>query len=302
MKKGDSPDRIRGKGILEIKKRPYPFFLIFTDLDGTLLDHETYEWKEAEPALKRCGKLGIPIILVSSKTGAEMDSIRLEMGLSDPFISENGGGIFFPPGLTLKPPPGTVFALFSPNTRKWPLGKPYGYLVKSLQEIRKELNLEIRGFSDMTPEEISRQTGLDLASSRLAARREYDEPFIMPEGEGVNLSDLYEAAKMKGLNVTTGGRFFHLHGETDKGLAVDKLASWYRKYHPGAEAIALGDSPNDFSMLKRADHPVLICSSRQFPGLEKEIPHLRRTREKGSKGWNTAVLDLLSEKKCGGRV
>ena len=276
--------------------------MIFTDLDGTLLDHETYEWKEAEPALKRCGELGIPIILVSSKTGAEMDPIRLKMGLSDPFISENGGGVFFPPELTLKPPPGTVFAEFSSDIRKLPLGKPYGYLVNSLQEIRRELNLEIRGFSDMTPEEISLRTGLDPASSRLAAKREYDEPFIMPEGEGVNLGSLFKAAKERGLKITTGGRFFHLHGETDKGMAVDKLATWYRKYHSGVETIALGDSPNDFSMLKRAEHPVLIRSSRQFPGIEQEIPNLRRTREKGPKGWNTAVMGLLCEKKCGGRV
>ena len=64
-----------------------PFFLVFTDLDGTLLDHDTYGWEAASPALAQCRERGIPIVLVSSKTRAEMDNLRRRMGLSMPFIS-----------------------------------------------------------------------------------------------------------------------------------------------------------------------------------------------------------------------
>ena len=42
-------------------------FIIFTDLDSTLLD-ENYSWKEAIPALEKINKLKIPLILNSSKT------------------------------------------------------------------------------------------------------------------------------------------------------------------------------------------------------------------------------------------
>ena len=73
-----------------------PYVVIFTDLDGTLLDHETYGWKEAKPALNLCKALKVPLILVSSKTRAEMNLLRHELELTSPFISENGGGIFFP--------------------------------------------------------------------------------------------------------------------------------------------------------------------------------------------------------------
>lgn len=30
-----------------------PPLLVFTDLDGTLLDHESYDWSPARPALNR---------------------------------------------------------------------------------------------------------------------------------------------------------------------------------------------------------------------------------------------------------
>jgi len=89
-----------------------PFVVVFTDLDGTLLDHQTYEWEEAKPALNRCKALQVPLILVSSKTRAEMDVLRHELGLISPFISENGGGIFFPEEGSDPVPPDTVrFAL-----------------------------------------------------------------------------------------------------------------------------------------------------------------------------------------------
>jgi mannosyl-3-phosphoglycerate phosphatase len=70
------------------------FFVVFSDLDGTLLDHNTYGWQAAQPALNLCKKCHVPIVLVSSKTRAEMELLRGELSVSAPFVSENGGGIF----------------------------------------------------------------------------------------------------------------------------------------------------------------------------------------------------------------
>ena len=264
--------------------------IIFTDLDGTLLDHNSYEWEEAKPALDICKLNHVPVIPVSSKTRAEMDILIHKLGLSSPFISENGGGIFFPKKEADRLPPGTFFAV---NLWKCSLGVPYELLVTALGEIREELGWDIQGFSEMNAKEISHLTGLDPDSARLAAMREYDEPFIVKGRKKVDTDTLSEAAKRRGLKISTGGRFYHLHGKYDKGEAVGKLISWYREHHQ-VLTIALGDSPNDFSMLKQVDTPVLIRSSRDFPGIREMIPGLKITREVGPKGWNSAVLDLLN--------
>jgi mannosyl-3-phosphoglycerate phosphatase len=293
MKRGVSPNR-GNKNFQKEKKpsgaHPSPFILIFTDLDGTLLDHDSYGWGGAEPALTLCKERHIPLILVSSKTRAEIRALQLELGLSFPFISENGGGGFFPKEGNHSYPPDTIF---SDGMWKWSMGASYDVLVKALEEIRKEMGWKIRGFSEMTPEEISRMTGLDSASSRLASQREYDEPFILMEEGDLDMDALDQAARQKGLRITRGGRFFHLHGKTDKGEAMGRLVEWYKTYHSSIFTIALGDSPIDFSMLKRADYPVLIRSSRLYPDLQGVIPHLTVTQEPGSKGWNAAVLDIL---------
>ncbi|MCP4665604.1 MAG: HAD-IIB family hydrolase [Deltaproteobacteria bacterium] len=268
-----------------------PFFLIFTDLDGTLLDHETYEWKEALPALHRCKESHIPVILVSSKTRAEMDLLRRKLSLSAPFVSENGGGIFFP-GKTFKEP--LEGASFHKGLWTWSLGLPYGRLVEGMREIREELGWDIRGFSDMNTEEISRLTGLDAEASKLAAQREYDEPFIIGEDQSWDKDALFKAAAKRGLSVSMGGRFYHLHGSNDKGRSMAKILSWYKRFHEKVMTIALGDSPIDVPMLKLADYPVLVRGKHDFSKLKKGIPRLSLTRKIGPKGWNAAVLEILA--------
>jgi len=295
MKRGVSPNRGNKDHHKEEKQsgaHPGPFIVIFTDLDGTLLDHSSYGWQKAEPALRLCEESQIPLIPVSSKTRAEISALQQELGLSSPFISENGGGVFFPKE-GKHPHPSD--AVLSHGVRKWSIGPTYDFLVKALGEIRDEQGWKIRGFSEMTPEEISSITGLDLASARLASQREYDEPFILMEEGACNMDTLNHAASQKGLRISRGGRFYHLHGKSDKGEAMGRLVAWYRTYHPSLLTIALGDSPVDFSMLKRADFPVLIRSSHQYPELQKLIPRLRVTQELGPKGWNTAVLDILND-------
>ncbi|MBN1847378.1 MAG: HAD-IIB family hydrolase [Deltaproteobacteria bacterium] len=280
-----------------IKTDNPPFIVIFTDLDGTLLDHDTYQWDSAKPALNLCKRLHIPIVLVSSKTRAEMDVLRKNMGLSSPFISENGGGIFFPTEGLDYAPAGTQLA---ENIYRLEMGTPYEILVKALNEIRNELDLTIRGFSEMTPEEISHLTNLDREDARLAAMREFDEPFILPDHQNIDADDLQKAAQKRGLQITTGGRFFHIIGKNDKGGAVKTLILWYKQQHSNVFSIALGDSPNDFSMLRQVDQAILVRPETDYPFIADEIPGIRFAPEKGPEGWNRAIMELLDKKIQGG--
>jgi mannosyl-3-phosphoglycerate phosphatase len=176
---------------------------------------------------------------------------------------------------------------------KWSLGLSYAHIVKALREIRSELGWNIRGFSEMSVAEISTRTGLDKEASRLAAMREFDEPFITDDQPVSDEDLLLGAAARRGLTVSRGGRFYHLHGDNDKGCALEKVVAWYNGFHQKVVSVALGDSPNDFSMLEQADIPVLVKTEHAFPDLRKRIPELKVTQEMGPKGWNKVVLEIL---------
>jgi mannosyl-3-phosphoglycerate phosphatase len=70
--------------------------VVFTDLDGTLLDHNTYSWDAARPAIERLKLCEIPLVLVTSKTRAEVELWRNQLGNHHPFVIENGAATFIP--------------------------------------------------------------------------------------------------------------------------------------------------------------------------------------------------------------
>src|ERR687890_869303 len=73
--------------------------VVFTDIDGTLVDINTAEYgKKTNELIRIMKEKNIPLILTSAKTRLEQNKIREDLGLSDPFIVENGGAIVIPKG------------------------------------------------------------------------------------------------------------------------------------------------------------------------------------------------------------
>ena len=67
--------------------------LIFTDLDGTLLNRDTFEFGTIKKYIKYLLSKNISIIPNSSKTEAEILEFNSELGEDLPFISENGAAV-----------------------------------------------------------------------------------------------------------------------------------------------------------------------------------------------------------------
>lgn len=264
-------------------------YIIFSDLDGTLLSYDTYSWEEARPALEAVRERDIPLILCSSKTKSEIELYRRRLGNNHPFISENGGGIFVPIGYR-------DFRLQYDSVQEgyWliRLGADKPSLVKALDEIKKRTGLKIRGFSDMSDEEVATITGLVLEEARLARRRQYSEPFLVEGG----VDGLREAVAALGLELTEGRRFFHLTGNMNKGKATRRLAEIYRENCPDCDivAVGIGDGLNDLPMLEAVDKAILVKGPDGKHDPRVAVEGLIRTEAIGPKGWNEAVLGLVT--------
>ena len=124
--------------------------LVFTDLDGTLLDYDTYAFDAAEPALDRLRRERIPFVLCSSKTRAEIEAVRTRLRNEHPFVSENGGGVFIPRGYF----PHTIDGAEERGVYTvLPLGEPYADLTAALDRASRVTGVAIRGFSAMTDDD-----------------------------------------------------------------------------------------------------------------------------------------------------
>ncbi|GAB4388826.1 MAG: mannosyl-3-phosphoglycerate phosphatase [Thermodesulfovibrionales bacterium] len=265
--------------------------VVFTDLDGTLLDYDSYSFEAARPALDALRARGVPLVVCSSKTRAEIERYRCRLENAHPFISENGGAIFIPRGYFGFPiscaPPEIV------RERDYcaiVLGARYHELRRALGELRGQ-GFAVRGFGDMTAEEVAETAGMSLEEARLAKQREFDEPFVL-RGSEAEADALFRAIEARGLRHTQG-RFFHIMGASDKGMAVEILAEFFVRRDGAVVTAALGDSPNDIPMLEKVDYPIIV----QKPGVGHD-PRIRvrglvKAEGVGPEGWNRAVLGLL---------
>ncbi len=267
-------------------KRP---LVVFTDLDGTLLDHGTYSFAAAEPALRLLRHKDIPLVVCSSKTRAEIEEVRRALGNAHPFIAENGGAVFIPAGYFPRSavPAGTV-----PGYDVVAFGAPYARLLEVFAGLQDRFPGKLRGFHDLTPGEVAGLTGLPPAEAELARKREYDEPFLLSDLSV--LEAVRKTARQVGLNVVQGGRFFHLTGNNDKGRCAKLLLRLYAgSLRQPVDSIGLGDSANDLSLLEAVDHPVLVRKPGGDYDLSVSLPDLYLAPGEGPAGWRAAILDLV---------
>lgn len=236
--------------------------IVFTDLDATLLDSRTYCWRAAAEALEELKLRKAEVVLVSSKTFAEMVPLYRELGFSGPFVVENGGGIAFPADspmtAQLEPREGPLNVISPGEFAMISLGTRYDELVQALADIGSEVGVELRGFASMTDAEVASLTDLEPGAATCARKRNYDEPFIIPVADASKQQQIVDAAAARGLTVVQGGRFWHLIGHCGKGTAVSILLEIYRKKYPHLLSVGLGDSPNDFPFLELVEIPILV--------------------------------------------
>jgi mannosyl-3-phosphoglycerate phosphatase len=262
--------------------------VVFTDLDGTLLDHDTYSFAPARPALLELRRLQVPLVFCTSKTRAEVVPLRRRLRNAHPFIVENGGGIAIPRGYFGPGTPGRI-----------ELGRPYAEIAAALEDLARRSRVRVRGFHELTARQIAAATRLTLAEARQAKKREYDEPFWFVGANPAARARLLRLARASGLELTRGGRFWHLFSGSDKGLAVRRLAALYRRWSDGPiRTLALGDAENDLPMLQAVTRAVLLprADGRFDRAVLRSLPRVVRGNAPGPEGWNEAVLAALAQR------
>lgn len=235
-------------------------YIVFTDLDGTLLNGETYTYAAALPTLTKLTALGIPVVPVTSKTRQEVAQLRQDIGLRDPFVVENGSAVYIPTEQTrFALPPGETIDGY----RVLQLGCNYVTARAGLKAIAQDLGRPLKGFGDWSVDQVVQLTGLSPEEAKQAKAREFSEPFMTPKN--VSHEQLREAVETMGFRVVIGDRFSHLiGGEAGKGTAVHQLVQLFKTNNPDVKTIAtvgLGNSPNDLDMLENVDYPVVLPSA-----------------------------------------
>ncbi len=276
-----------------MKAATQPPRLVFTDLDGTLLDHSSYSYVPAMPMLRSLARRGVPVIPVTSKTRAEVEQLRSELGNEHPFVVENGAAIYIPQGYFASRPPDTAvrdgywLLELAPSRSLW---------LQRLALIEPEYRGEFSSFFRLGVTGIQRATGLSESRARQAGAREYSEP-VQWLGTSERKARFIADLEGGGATVLQGGRFLSVSGPTDKGVALRWLRDCYRqqRHLDSIRDLAAGDSGNDIAMLEAAETALLVRSpGHDFPVLQRCAGVIRSVAE-GPAGWAEGLALWLAD-------
>ena len=267
--------------------------LIFTDMDGSLLCHETYSHEAADEMLNHLQDIGIPVIPTSSKTELELLYLRHSLNNNHPFIIENGAAIFIPIDYFLEQPFDTEVIdefwvkKFVHNRHYWQS------LITHVSSVDAS---KFTTFSKLTARDISVLTGLDDEESIRASCRLFGEPVVWNGSDDEKEAFIKELQGM-GAKVLQGGRFLHVSGECDKGQAMNWLAEQFRDNKNGSlvKTVAIGDSQNDVAMLEQANIALIIRSPAHKPPELKRNNNTYISEQFGPDGWAQGVSNILEQ-------
>ena len=243
-------------------------YLIFSDLDGTLLDHNNYTFDQALPALNWIKKKNIPLILASSKTYEEMLHLQSELMIDHPFIFENGSGIHF-------------------KKKIIQFGFNLSLIHDKINSLNKEFNFNF--YSKLNVEEVIKLTGLSRQLAKASQNRLFSDPIIWLDREDKQYEFINIVSEL-GFNVIKGGRFLTICSHHDKSNALKWIKNEYEKQHEKSFlTIGLGDGENDIKMIEASDIKILIKNNND---------HLKQanwifSKQTGPKGWNDELLKVL---------
>ena len=257
--------------------------IIFTDLDGSLLDKDTFKFDEIEDYFKELISKGIKIIPNSSKTENELLDFNEQYNLNLSFIAENGSSIhrlnlihehlpnFISMGRTLD----KIYEIYNEN-------------------IPSDLKQKIILISKLNYKEQEKIFGLPLNKIKLAMKRNHSIPikFIGSEFEKKKLIKILNDA---GLTVQTGGRIMNICDNVNKSKAIVKtLQLISTEIKNEIITIGVGDNHNDIEMLKKSDYACLVKNDN-FDSSLVNIENLIKSSEPSPLGWADVIKTAIQK-------
>jgi mannosyl-3-phosphoglycerate phosphatase len=265
--------------------------ILFTDLDGTLLDLDTYSFEASAPAVAKLQNEGIPVIFCSSKTKAEQEQLRSQLSVKDPFISENGSAIFIPTGY-FKTVEITHERIGDYLVIK--LGQSDDLILSTIAEYRSKFPFSYWGYQDLTLSEICEITGLNELAAQKAMDRDFSETLIKGNFDAIEFHHFKLAMELRGIGCVQGSKFVTIMGKyADKGRAVKLLQQLYAtNWGNEVTSIGIGDSNNDLPMLEAVDRPFLV-KKPSGKWHSTDLPQVTHIDGVGAKGWYKVVEEHL---------
>jgi len=264
--------------------------VVVTDIDGSLLARGTRSMPDERTALDFLAARGIPLVINSSRTRAEIERLHQKLQMLTPFICEHGAALFIPDGCFPSLPDRARPAV---SGQVIEFGRRYHEVVDALRLTCRELHVDIVGFAELAIEDVARELGVTSVEAQVAKLREYTELFRIVDETEAERSRLFKALRRRGLRCCRTGRHYLVTATPDRAESLQTLKAMWRKAWGDPILVGFGDSEDDIAWLQHVDVAVIVQHDRTgVPArVLSRLPTVRVTRWPGRRGWSEAIVE-----------
>lgn len=266
--------------------------VVVTDIEDSLLEADARSLPDERAALEFLAARGVPLIINSSRTRAEIERLHERLHVLTPFISEHGSALFLPPGCLPSVPERAVRTV---SGHVIEFGRPYHEVADAVRTTARELGMEIVGFADLTIEDAARELGVTDVEAQLAKLREYTELIRIPDESDSRRSHVFNALRRRGLRCWATGRHHLVTATRNRADSLLMLKTLWREAFGEPRIIGVGNSEDDVIWLKHADVAVIVRNDRTGvdPRLMSKLPTAQVAPRSGRHGWSDAVFESV---------
>ena len=267
--------------------------VVVTDIDDSLLEPGAQALPSERAALDFLARRGIPLVVNSSRTHAEIERIQETLRLLMPSISEHGSALFIPPGCFPSIPDRAARAV---GGHVIEFGRPYHEVVDAVRITSRDLGVEIVGFADLTIEDVAGELGVTDVEAQLAKLREYTELIRITDETDARRSHVLNALRRRGLRTWPVGRHHLVTATRDRAESLLTLkALWRHAWGEPPCIVGFGNSEDDVTWLRYADVPVIVRNDHNGvdPRMLSKLPTARVSQRPGRVGWSDAIFESV---------
>ena len=216
-------------------------------------------------------RLEIPCVWVSGKSRMQLDDPRRRASHTEPFIAEDGCGVYLPEDyFHLKPSSKTVrMARFTciPIAKTQPAGQ------EALDSLADESGVSIVSLRSLSPRELAQNMGLPNQEAELVRQRDFDELFFFAGAGDGDVTRFKAYAEQRNCALREHGVFWSLAVGPDTKRCIREIGDLYdRSLRAHVIRFAIGAPAGPSALFAACDRGVRLTASLRDSAKAAESP------------------------------
>ena len=221
-----------------------------------------------EELFEKLGRANVPCVWLTSKTRLQIDESRRKLGMRDPFIAEDGCGVYLPEDyFHLRPQAARAAAVKGGKVQEaatvrlgrftcLPIAARQPAAAEALEALAAETDVSVVPLASLPPRQLAQNTGLHQREAELARQRDFDELFFFAGASKTQIDAFRSAAQNQDKQLRPQGPLWSLAVGASVAKCIRELAKLYdRALHAHARIVGAayaGQSPAFFASCDRA--------------------------------------------------